>query len=145
MSSTSCASSRTRSIRTVSRATSLKLSLVAGDDTSEEVASLDAVPSGVDAVAHRIVHGGTRFRDPIVIDDDVENELGALTELAPLHNGPAVAAVDAARRALPDVPHIAVFDTAFHATLPEAAAPYAVPPRWREEWGIRRYGFHGLS
>jgi len=123
----------------------LKLSLVGDNDTSEEVASLDAVPTGVDAVAHRIVHGGTRFREPVVIDDDVENELGALTELAPLHNGPAVAAVDAARRALPDVPHVAVFDTAFHATLPEAAATYAVPRRWREDWGIRRYGFHGLS
>src|SRR5205814_9133990 len=63
----------------------------------------------------------------------------------PLHNAPALAALDAARRALPHVPHVAVFDTAFHATLPEAAATYAVPRRWREDWGIRRYGFHGLS
>jgi acetate kinase len=94
---------------------------------------------------HRIVHGGTRFREPVVIDDEVERELRALADLAPLHNAPAVAAVHGARQALPDVPHVAVFDTAFHATLPDAAATYAVPRHWRDEWDIRRYGFHGLS
>ena len=86
-----------------------------------------------------------RFRDPIVIDEEVERELDALKELAPLHNGPALIALDDARRALPDVPHVAVFDTAFHATLPEEASTYAVPKRWRDEWQVRRYGFHGLS
>jgi acetate kinase len=91
------------------------------------------------------VHGGERFREPVVIDDDVEAGLLELAELAPLHNGPAVAAIGEARRALPDVPHVAVFDTAFHATLPEEAAVYSLPLRWREEWGVRRYGFHGLS
>jgi acetate kinase len=96
-------------------------------------------------VAHRIVHGGVRFRAPVVIDEEVERELDALTELAPLHNGPALVALDEARRAVPDVPHVAVFDTAFHATLPEKAATYAVPKRWREDWQVRRYGFHGLS
>jgi acetate kinase len=124
--------------------TSLKLSAVAEDDSAEAVASLAEAPA-VNAVAHRVVHGGARFREAVVIDDAVRAELDALTELAPLHNGPALAAIDEARQSLPDVPHFAVFDTAFHATLPEAAWTYAVPRRWREEWGIRRYGFHGLS
>jgi acetate kinase len=80
-----------------------------------------------------------------VIDAEVERELEKLTELAPLHNAPALAALAVARRALPGVPHVAVFDTAFHATIPDEAAAYAVPRRWRDDWGIRRYGFHGLS
>jgi acetate kinase len=125
--------------------TSLKLSVVGADDSSEPVESLAAVPAGVDAVAHRVVHGGPRFREPVVIDAEVEQELAALVELAPLHNAPALAALAEARRMLPDVPHIAVFDTAFHATIPAEASTYAVPARWREDWGIRRYGFHGLS
>jgi acetate kinase len=99
----------------------------------------------VEAVAHRVVHGGSRFREPVVIDDEVERELAALVDLAPLHNRPALAAIESARRALPDVPHVAVFDTAFHATLPPEASTYALPRRFREELGIRRYGFHGLS
>jgi acetate kinase len=125
--------------------TSLKLSSIASDETAEPVTSLDAAPADVDAVAHRVVHGGVRFRDPVVIDEEVERELDALKELAPLHNGPALVAIEEARRTLPNVPHVAVFDTAFHVTLSEEAATYAVPQRWREEWGIRRYGFHGLS
>jgi len=124
--------------------TSLKLSAVEEDDSASPVASLDRAPP-VAAVAHRIVHGGTRFRGPVLVDDEVRRELEALTELAPLHNAPALRALDDARRALPDVPHVAVFDTAFHATLPDEAHTYALPRRWREEWGIRRYGFHGLS
>jgi acetate kinase len=75
----------------------------------------------------------------------VVEELERLSELAPLHNRPALAAIGEARRALPDVPHVAVFDTAFHRTIPAEAATYAVPRRWREEWEVRRYGFHGLS
>jgi acetate kinase len=125
--------------------TSLKLSSVASDGTAEPVESLAATTADVEAVAHRVVHGGVRFKDPVVIDEEVERELDALKELAPLHNGPALVAIEEARRLLPDVPHVAVFDTAFHATLSEEAATYAVPQRWREEWGIRRYGFHGLS
>jgi len=81
----------------------------------------------------------------VVVDDEVVAELTRLIELAPLHNTPGLRALEEARRVLPDVPHVAVFDTAFHATLPAEAAVYAVPARWREEWGIRRYGFHGLS
>ncbi len=124
--------------------TSLKLSAVEEDDSAEPVASLVDAPS-VEAVAHRIVHGGARFREPVVIDDAVRRELDALTELAPLHNTPALRALDEARRVLPSVPHVGVFDTAFHATLPEEAYTYALPRHWREEWAIRRYGFHGLS
>jgi acetate kinase len=91
------------------------------------------------------VHGGTRFREPVVIDEEVLRSLDQLAELAPLHNRPAIEAIGATRERLPRVPHVAVFDTAFHATLPAQASAYAVPRRWRDEWGIRRYGFHGLS
>jgi acetate kinase len=125
--------------------TSLKLSLVRPDESSEPVASLDAIPDGVGAVAHRIVHGGELFHEPVVIDARIERELEGLAEIAPLHNAPALDALAEARRALPNVPHVAVFDTAFHATIPQEAFTYAVPARWRDDWGIRRYGFHGLS
>jgi acetate kinase len=124
---------------------SLKLSVVGEDDSTTPVASFAEAPYGVRAVAHRIVHGGERFRDPVLIDDGVRSELEALGDLAPLHNRLEARVIDDARRALPDLPHVAVFDTAFHATIPEEAATYAVPIRWREEWGVRRYGFHGLS
>jgi acetate kinase len=109
------------------------------------VASLDAVPTDVDAVGHRIVHGGRLFLDPVRVDDDVVPALEGLAPLAPLHQAPALRALASARAALPEVPHVAVFDTAFHATLPEAASTYAVPSRWREEWGVRRFGFHGIA
>jgi acetate kinase len=109
------------------------------------VESLDAVPDDVAAVAHRVVHGGIRFREPVVIDDAVERELEAAVELAPLHNEPALAAIRQARKALPELPHVAVFDSAFHGTIPEEATTYALPQQVREEWGIRRFGFHGLS
>jgi len=97
---------------------------------------------GADAVAHRIVHGGD-LREPMLIDDAFEGRLEQLVELAPLHNRPAVEAIVVARRALPDVPHVAVFDTAFHATIPATAATYALPAEFRRD--IRRFGFHGLS
>ena len=98
-----------------------------------------------DAVGHRIVHGGTRFREPVRIDAEVERALRDLTELAPLHQPKSLAALDAVGACLPDVPAVACFDTAFHATMPEAATTYALPRRWRERYGVRRYGFHGLS
>ena len=97
-----------------------------------------------EAVGHRVVHGGSRFRKPVLVDDEVTEALRELTPLAPLHNAPALRALEDAQRALPDVPHVAVFDTAFHATMPEEATRYAVSERWLE-WGVRRYGFHGLS
>jgi acetate kinase len=117
--------------------TSLKLSVVDGDE-SHPVESFDVE---ADLVVHRIVHGGERFRAPVVVDDDVVAELEQLVELAPLHQAPALTALRDARRALPDVPHVAVFDTAFHATLPAVASTYAVPA----ELGIRHFGFHGLA
>jgi acetate kinase len=126
--------------------TSLKLNVVTAPDTSERVRSLDDVdPGGLDAVAHRVVHGGSRFRAPVLVDDEVQAAIAELRSLAPLHNAPALRELEAARRRFPGLPHVAVFDTAFHATIPPAAATYAVPRRWREEWGVRRYGFHGLS
>lgn len=125
--------------------TGLKLSVVDRDGESTTVASFEEVPAGVAATGHRVVHGGSRFREPILINEEVERDLAALAELAPLHNTPALAAIHRAQEALPRLPHVAVFDTAFHATLPEEASQYALPRRWREEWSIRRYGFHGLS
>lgn len=98
-----------------------------------------------DAVGHRVVHGGARFVQPVLIDGEVIAAIEQLRALAPLHNEPALRAIREAQTALPDIPHVAVFDTAFHSTIPEAAATYAVPERWRAEWGIRRYGFHGLA
>ena len=99
----------------------------------------------VDGVGHRIVHGGTQFAHPVVLDDDVTAKLRALTDLAPLHQPKSLAAVDAVRAVLPEVPAVACFDTAFHATMPPAATTYALPPEWRKRWDLRRYGFHGLS
>jgi acetate kinase len=126
--------------------TSLKLSLVAADETSEAVASLAEVgPAGLDGVAHRVVHGGPSFRNPVIVDDGVLAAIRDLEEVAPLHNAPAIRGIDEAAERLGAVPQVAVFDTAFHATIPAEAATYAVPRLWREEWGIRRYGFHGLS
>jgi acetate kinase len=98
-----------------------------------------------DAVGHRVVHGGARFVRPVLIDGEVIAAIERLRALAPLHNEPALRAIREAQAALPDVPHVAVFDTAFHSTIPEAAATYAIPKRWRAEWGIRRYGFHGIA
>ncbi len=108
----------------------------------------EALASGLgeaDAVGHRIVHGGERFREAVRIEGDVEAQLRELSELAPLHQLKSLAALDAVSMALPDVPAFACFDTAFHDTLPPAAATYALPVEWRERWRLRRYGFHGLS
>jgi acetate kinase len=124
--------------------TSLKLSVVDEDGASERIESFDGV-GAVIAVAHRIVHGGDRYYEPVVLDDGVRAELEEFAELAPLHNRPALAAIDHARHVLPHHPHVGVFDTAFHRTMPAEAATYALPARWRNDWGIRRYGFHGLS
>ena len=99
----------------------------------------------VDAVGHRIVHGGTLFRAPVVVDARVRQRLEALTDLAPLHQPKSLAALDAVQAALPTVPGVACFDTAFHATIPDHAATFALPAEWRARWTLRRYGFHGLS
>jgi acetate kinase len=99
---------------------------------------------GLAAVGHRIVHGGG-FHSPVRVAPGVRARISALAELAPLHNPPGLATLAAAEAELPDVPHVAVFDTAFHASLPPEAYTYAVPGRWTRDWGVRRYGFHGLS
>ncbi|HYQ10162.1 MAG TPA: hypothetical protein VEP92_03255 [Gaiellaceae bacterium] len=120
--------------------TSLKLHLVVGDD-SQPVDGFVAA----DAVGHRVVHGGRRFVAPALVDDEVEQAIAALAVLAPLHNRRALDEIRRAREALPAVPQVAVFDTAFHRTMPPEASTYAIPERWREEWDVRRYGFHGIS
>ncbi|TNM67112.1 acetate/propionate family kinase [Streptomyces sp. NP160] len=100
---------------------------------------------GLAGVGHRVVQGGTRYTDPTVVDDDVERGIDELSALAPLHNPPQLAAIRALRRALPDVPQVAVFDTAFHATIPARAATYAVDAEVARRYGLRKYGFHGTS
>jgi acetate kinase len=139
---------------------SLKLRLV--DDGDRLLASRDlATPGGTldaaeveaalagfeapDAVGHRIVHGGTRYVESVRLDAGVERGLRALIDLAPLHQPKSLAMVEVVRAALPDVPAVACFDTAFHASMPAAAATYALPSEWRRRWELRRYGFHGLS
>ena len=140
---------------------SLKLTLLDGDDTVIAARELDAPRARVDpgqlraaldtglrdadAVGHRIVHGGERFRAAVRIDPDVEAGMRELSDLAPLHQAKSLAALDGVTAALAELPAVACFDTAFHATLPPAASTYAVPAEWRDRWGLRRYGFHGLS
>jgi acetate kinase len=101
--------------------------------------------ASLETVGYRVVHGGTRFTGPARIDDEVLAAIDALADLAPLHNPVAAATIRAGRSALPAATHVAAFDTAFHAALPDDAIRYAVPERWASEWGVRRYGFHGLS
>jgi acetate kinase len=113
-------------------------------DSGELAAALGGV-GGIDAVGHRIVHGGERFREPVLIDDAVVAALRELSNLAPLHQPKSLGALEAVSRELPSVPAVACFDTAFHATLPAAAATYALPAEWRARWSLRRFGFHGLS
>ncbi|HXJ63441.1 MAG TPA: acetate/propionate family kinase [Actinomycetota bacterium] len=139
---------------------SLKLSVLDGDDSLVSSQTLPA-PGGrvdsdalhsaiesaapIDAVGHRIVHGGTEFVEPERLTPEVVRRLAALTDLAPLHQPKSLRGVDTVTRALPDVPAVACFDTAFHAGMPAAASTYALPPEWRKRWGLRRFGFHGLS
>jgi acetate kinase len=111
----------------------------------EEVKSRLTGGLTTDAVVHRIVHGGERFRVPTLVDERMTGELESLGRLAPLHNPPALSALQRARESFPDVPHVAVFDTAFHGTLPRRVREYALPEAIRTRYGARRYGFHGLS
>jgi acetate kinase len=139
---------------------SVKIRLLDPDDTLLQEINLDAdrgqpQPGAVataiknvgpvDAVGHRVVHGGTCFTGPVIVDAPVLSQLKQLVALAPLHQPPALAALRATLDVLPDVPSVACFDTAFHTTLPPAAATYAIPARWRTDLGVRRYGFHGLA
>ncbi|HET7029482.1 MAG TPA: acetate/propionate family kinase [Candidatus Limnocylindrales bacterium] len=129
-----------------------------GSDASRQEDASDAVRRALDAVGldrgqaptitavgYRVAHGGTRLTAPLVVDDGVLAEIESLSPLAPLHNPVAAATIRAGRTLLPAATHVAAFDTAFHATLPDDAIRYAVPARWAAEWGVRRFGFHGLS
>ncbi len=98
-----------------------------------------------DAIGHRVVHGGARFSGPALIDGDAIGALQAIQGLAPLHNPPATALIEACRARYPSLPQVAVFDTAYHATIPERARTYALPRSLRDDLGIRKYGFHGTS
>ena len=138
---------------------SLKLRLLDGDtvagsrDLSVPSAHLDRgqVAHAIeelgkaDAVGHRIVHGGTEFSRAVVIDAGVRRGLEALVDLAPLHQPKSLEALDVVNGILPSLPPVGCFDTAFHASIPDAASTYAIPAQWRRRWHIRRYGFHGLS
>jgi acetate kinase len=136
---------------------SLKLSALDGDDVvwSQSLGSeqLDAHKvreavdgaGNIDAVGHRIVHGGSEFVDPVRIDERVVCRLEALTDLAPLHQPKSLRALETVSSVLPETPAVACFDTAFHARMPAAASTYALPAEWRRRWDLRRFGFHGLS
>ena len=102
-------------------------------------------PESLRAVGHRVVHGGDRYTSAVRITAEVKRTIEGLMELAPLHNPASLEGINAVEQVLPKVPQVAAFDTAFHATLSEAARTYALPQKWTREWGIRRYGFHGLS
>ncbi|HEY7023596.1 MAG TPA: acetate/propionate family kinase [Candidatus Limnocylindrales bacterium] len=107
--------------------------------------ALTTLPHEVAAAAHRVVHGGNRFRAPTLVDDGVLDELDRLSELAPLHNPVAVETIRAQRDLRPELPCVALFDTAFHASLEKEAYIYPLPYAWFSDWGVRRFGFHGLS
>jgi acetate kinase len=117
---------------------------VQGGHEDEILAALERV-TAVEAIGHRVVHGGSRFREAVLIDASVRQAIRDLSELAPLHNPAALAGIEAATARFPGVAQVAAFDTAFHTSLPEAAAIYPLPWEWTERWGLRRFGFHGLS
>ena len=106
---------------------------------------VDIQNCGLVAVGHRVVHGGNEFCQPTLLDDTIIAALKGLSELAPLHNPPALTGIEVARRLLPNVPHVAVFDTAFFHDMPPAASTYAIDSALAQRWQIRRYGFHGTS
>ena len=139
---------------------SLKVSLVEDDDrvlaehefeaeegrvAETELASVIRSMEGIEAIGHRVGHGGPRYATSVRIDGEVVRYLVSITDLAPLHLPAALAGIAAVREVLPRLPAVACLDTAFHSRMPAAAATYAIPAEWRERWGIRRYGFHGFS
>ena len=117
--------------------------------TGAALRSLESVGAlrltGQVTVGHRVVHGGTTLRDSTRIDADVIHQIGKLSSVAPLHNPPALESIRAAQRLLPGAAHVAVFDTAFYKDLPPHRYVYPLPYDWFERWGIRRFGFHGIS
>jgi acetate kinase len=139
---------------------SLKVSLVEEDDhvlferefevaegrlDESRLASAVREVEGIEAIGHRVVHGGPRYQTSVRIDAEVIRYLVTITDLAPLHLPAALAGIAGARELLPRIPAVACFDTAFHSRMPAAASTYAIPDEWRERYGIKRYGFHGFS
>lgn len=126
-------------------AASIDLPAPSGRVESNEISNALQAVGRVDVVGHRIVHGGGEFAHAARVNEDVIRRLHALADLAPLHQENSLAVLAAIGRALPEVPAVACFDTAFHSAMPAAAATYALPEEWRRRWNLRRYGFHGLS
>lgn len=139
---------------------SLKVSLVEDDDqvvaehefeaeegrvADRELAGVVHSMDGIEAVGHRVVHGGLRYPTSVRLDGEVVRYLVSITDLAPLHLPAALAGIAVVREVLPRVPAVACMDTAFHSRMPASASTYAVPASWRERYGVRRYGFHGFS
>lgn len=116
-----------------------------GEDDLVPIDSFVAEVDDIEAIGHRIVHGGPRLTESVPIDEDVLAYLDSIEDLAPLHNPRAVAGIRAVRQLLPAIPDVACFDTTFHTHLPAAARTYALPKEWNARWDLRRYGFHGLS
>jgi acetate kinase len=114
-------------------------------DAAFDLLSASGLAAGMEAIGHRVVHGGAHFREATPIDEAVIEAIEAASQLAPLHNRPALAAIEAARARAGSIPMVASFDTAYYADLPEVAALYALPRDLSERLGIRRYGFHGLA
>ena len=112
--------------------------------TNEEYGVIDSMDE-IDAVGHRVVHGGERFTDSVLISDDVLNGIEACAEIAPLHNPPNLYGIKACMRLMYNTPQVAVFDTAFHQTMPKVAYLYGLPYEMYVKYGLRRYGFHGTS
>ncbi|WP_243372407.1 acetate kinase [Geotalea sp. SG265] len=112
--------------------------------TSPELGALNSV-SQINAVGHRVAHGGEKFTHSLLIDNEVMDAVREMVQLAPQHNANNIAGIEAAQELLPGIPHVAVFDTAFHQTMPEHAFIYPLPHEWYEQYGVRRYGFHGAS
>jgi len=139
---------------------SLKLSLVDSDDRTlvdrefevaegrldePQLAAAVRGMEGIEAIGHRVVHGGPRYPASVRIDGEVIGYLVTITDLAPLHLPGELAGIAAMRELLPRMPAVACFDTAFHSRMPAAASTYAIPDEWRDRYGIKRYGFHGFS
>ena len=112
--------------------------------TDPKVGAVGSVKE-ISAIGHRVVHGGEKFVQSTIVNDEILNEIDRLSELAPLHNPPNLMGIRACMRLMPGVPQVAVFDTAFHATMPDYAYTYALPYKYYTDYGVRRYGFHGTS
>lgn len=110
-----------------------------------EFSKYEIATNDICAVGHRVVHGGDKYTQSVLIDENIIQKIRELIPIAPLHNPPNLIGIEECMKLLPDIPHIAVFDTAFHSTIPEYAFRYAIPTKWYENYGVRKYGFHGTS